>query len=241
MTVEAPDHFMGKPIPEDAIEIALAAEKKKKDGNLGGENTGVETPSLEGFIYVPSINLYVAKERTLLKHNWYDTHKKLHKQNLRMPTIPEFIEFLKYLRADLTGEHKQIYEEITEVGEPWRTEWLDADFKVINRVLHINYSHWTDSNGQLKPRNSEPLKDCLMSDKLISLDYWLDHATSQGLPPLNCISGDLHYYETMNDNESVARFGSDSPGTIFDCSRDPSGSGFTLGVFACAEKPGEKQ
>jgi len=93
MTVEAPDHYGGKPIPEDAIEIALAAEKKKKDGNQE------KAPPLEGFIYVPSTKLYFAKERTLLNHNWYDTHKKLHEQNLRMPTIPQFVEFLKYLRA----------------------------------------------------------------------------------------------------------------------------------------------
>jgi len=50
MTVEMPDHFGGKPIPEDAIEIALAAEKKKKDGNEGGETQG-EAPSLDGFVY----------------------------------------------------------------------------------------------------------------------------------------------------------------------------------------------
>ena len=65
MTVEAPDHYGGKPIPDDAIEIALAAEKKNEN---------------EGFIYVPSIKLYFAKEKSHLGKEWYDTHRELHKQ-----------------------------------------------------------------------------------------------------------------------------------------------------------------
>jgi len=74
MKVEPPHHFMGEPIPEDAIEKALAAEKKKKDGERENEEKGTqgkaqgEAPSLEGFIYVPSIKLHFAKERSLLHH-----------------------------------------------------------------------------------------------------------------------------------------------------------------------------
>jgi len=125
MTVETPDHYGGKPIPEDAIEIALAAEKKKEDSGM--ENQG-ESPSLDDFIYVPSIKLYFAKEKSHLGIDWYDTHRELLKQNLRMPTIPQFIEFLKYLRADPTSENTRVYHEITETRDTWRSEWLDARF-----------------------------------------------------------------------------------------------------------------
>ena len=51
----------------------------------------------ENFIYVPSIDLYVAKERSHLGLNWHDAHKKLHEEGLLMPTIPQFLEFIKYL------------------------------------------------------------------------------------------------------------------------------------------------
>src|SRR3989338_7249778 len=71
------------------------------------------------FIYVPSINLYVAKKKTHLGKNWFDCHKLLQQDNQRMLIIPEFIEFLKYAKEN----HKNIYNKITEVKNSWRTEW----------------------------------------------------------------------------------------------------------------------
>ena len=43
------------------------------------------------FVYIPLINLYVAKERSLIGKNWYETHRELQSKEERMLTIPEFI------------------------------------------------------------------------------------------------------------------------------------------------------
>ena len=156
-----------------------------------------------GFVYVPTLGLHVAKGRILQGKDWFESHKELQSQGSRMPTIPEFVEFLKYTKSNLPD----VYEDITEVRSPWRGEWLDADFKVISGVLHINYNHILDSNGNLVPENSEPLdEDTLMQDRRISLDSWLNNPTGQGLPRKDVDKGELHYWNPRRDDNSVARF-----------------------------------
>jgi len=238
-----PDHFGGKPIPDDAIEIALAAEKKKKDGNEGGETQG-EAPSLDGFIYVPSISLYFTKERTLLDHKWDDTHRELHKQNLKMPTIPQFVEFLKYLRADPTAENTRVYNEITETRDLWRSEWLDARFYAKGDELWVAYNHIVDVNLDLVAQDHEKLEGHLMQDKKpgISLEYWLDNSTKQGLPPADAKQGNLRY--GCPRENSIVRFHHRPVTACLDCNMDPSESGSYIGVRAVrtrTQKLGGKQ
>ena len=183
-------------------------------------NENINVPNLKGYIYVHSIKLYVAKERISTRNNWYETHEELHKKGLQMLTIPEFIEFIKYLKDGYKDrkEAEQILDEILTIRSPQRAEWLDADFKVINEKLHINYNHRT-INGELKPRNSEPLEDCLMEAKTpgIDLEYWLNHPTKQGLPGKYTLNGNLYYRCPMKDNNSVAGLYVDSAGTALSC------------------------
>jgi len=233
MTVEMPDHFGGKPIPDDAIDIALAAEKNKKDGN-------------GGFIYVPSIKLYFAKERSHLGKNWYDTHRELHKQNLRMPTIPQFIEFLKYLRGDPTDENTRVYNEITKVdGIAWKIEWLDAKFYAKGDELWVDYNHIASSIEKgFSPQNEEKVEGHLMQDKTpgVSLEYWLNNPTKQGLPQENSEQGDLLYWHPRK--KRVAGFIAYSEGDMLECKVDPSYSNSELGVRAVrtsTQNAGEKQ
>jgi len=241
MRIETPDHFGGEPIPEDAIEIALAAEKKKKDSER--ENQGV-APPLEGFIYVPSVDLYFAKERSHLGKEWHDTHRELHKQNLRMPTIPEFVEVLKYLRADPTAENRRVYNKITKVGDPLRAEWLDANFYAKGDKLWVDYNHIVDSNGNVVAQESERLEGHLMQDKPpgISLEHWLNNPTKQGLPQENSEQGDLWYKHPRA--RGVARFTANSEGTYLSCRGDPDYFDYELGVRAVrtrAQNLGGKQ
>ncbi len=184
----------------------------------------------KGFIYIPSINLYVAKERSHLNKDWFECHKLLQANGERMLILPEFIEFLKYAKINLP----EIYKKITGLGETWRAEWLDADFEVKKGKLCINYNHILDSSGNLIPHNSEPLdRDTLMKDKRISLDDYLNNNhTSQGLLSKKIKSGDSYYWYPRNDNNSVARFYAGSDGTSLGCLRSPSYQDSVLGVRA---------
>ncbi len=182
------------------------------------------------FIHVPSINLYVSKQRTLQGKNWFDAHSELQRKGSRMLTPMQFVEFLKYAREN----HKDIYNDITQVRGPWRAEWLDADFKVAGKKLYINYNHVLDSQVNLIPKNSELLdSDTLMKDRTpgISLEDWLDSShTIQGFPSKSCKEGSLYYWYSRSNNNSVSRFGVDSDSADLSCGRYPSGMYSVLGV-----------
>ena len=179
------------------------------------------------FIYVPSINLYIAKERTHLNKNWKDCWTELQSQNYQMLKINEFREFLKYTKEN----HKDIYNEITEVNSPWRGEWLDANFKVEKNELYL----LTENESK-----KEKLEDCLMEDKNLGilLEDWINgkNISSQGLPNKKVSSGNLYYWYPRSDNNSVARFGAYDGRTLLGCCRDPSYADSGLGVRAVKEK-----
>ena len=90
---------------------------------------------------------------------------------------------------------------LTEIRDPLRGEWLDADFKVKNNKLYINYAHKL-INGNLNPQRSELLEEYLAADKQIDLDNLLINSTKHGLPKKNVKAGSLHYWAPDNDNNS---------------------------------------
>ena len=199
------------------------------------ENQGEQTPQVENpreqdnYIFIPSINLWVSKERYYLGSNWHDCTSKLHKQNERMPTILEFREFLNYTKINA----QDIYKEITEVRNPWRSEWLDANFKVEGKNLFMYY-HEFDSMGKIIQKKVKLDNTTLMQDKTpgISLDSWLADATKQGLPKEGINDGSLDYWFPRSDNNSVARFFAGSDGASLGCNWYPSSFNGNLGVRA---------
>jgi len=176
-------------------------------------------------------------------NNWYKTHEELHKQGLYMPTIRQFVDFIKLLKtgkafnSDGTRvpslELEQILNENIASNFPWKTEWLDAEFKVISGISYINYNHRT-INGQLEPQNSEPLLPILKQN--INLEYWLNNATSQGLPQTNSSNKDTPYLVLMSDKDYVAGIGVDSVGVSMNIIKSPIGTNFCCGVRPCAPK-----
>jgi len=188
-------------------------------------------PNMAGFIYVPSIKLYVAEQRSLQNNNWNQAHEELAKQKGKMLTIPQFEEFIKYLKHGYKDKRKAeaILDDVLTVRDPWRAEHLDAYFEEKNGVLHINYDH-TFTGGKLKVGKSEPLKDYLTANKTpgIDLDDLLTKANKHGLPKPDFKQGELYYYAPVNG--AVARFGANSGRAGLSCSGDPSGWDGRLGV-----------
>lgn len=100
--------------------------------------------------------------------------------------------------------------------------------------MQITY-HVLD-NGKCK-EVTEPLADCSMRDATpgIDLNYWMDNAPAQGLPPKNTQAGEKIYYRCPRD-AAVAGFCAKAIGTGLDCSLDPLNSYTWLGVRAVLEK-----
>ena len=170
-------------------------------------------PSIpKNFIYIPSKKIHVAKERSLQGRNWFDSHEN------GMQTLPEFVEFLKYAR-----EHNQdIYNEITQIRNPFRGEWIDAYFEKRKDGMYV----LTENKTRIEKLD----EGTLMEDKKISLDSWLDNPTKQGLPKKEVEKGNLVFWHPRNN--SVAAFYADGVRSVLDCNRDPAFSNSCLGVRA---------
>ena len=235
--MKLPDKIFGidtKKAYEDFLERSKKTPDKEDEQQP--QNQPLEGIDEGDYIFMPKRNLYVAKERSHLGEAWYDAHKALHQEKARMLTLREFADFLALLKTG-NSEFRRIYNDITEVRNPWRAEWLDADFKMVNDKLHINYNHRT-IDGILKPQNSDPITDYLTSNKTpgISLDDWLSNPTSYGLPKADVKDGSMYYWAPMKNNNSVARFHADSDGSGLGCAGYPRNSDSSRGVRVARAK-----
>ncbi len=200
------------------------------------KTTSIKGVNLSDYILLPSHDIYVAKERTLQGKDWYEAHEELHKQDARMLTLKEFADFLLLLKSgnaeDGLGskisksELDNLYLNITEVRNPYRAEWLDANFKVINGDLHINYNHRI-VNKKLIPKNSEPLETCVMKNCKVDLSSF----NKQGLPTKK--GTDFNYWCPVNGN--VARFVAGAGWAYLYCGGYPDSSDGDLGVRLARE------
>ncbi len=200
-------------------------EKIAKKLNLSLSNTGTEN---NGNKFIGNINWSIALKLNL----------SLNSFTLNPRQYLDFLTLLKSGNAFYANGNKtdktvldNVLDEILTVRNPYRAEWLDADFKVKNEKLFINYGHKLVGND-LVPGKSELLEECLMEDKTpgIDLDHLLINSTKQGLPKKNVSGGDLYYWCPDKDNNSVAGFYADSARTWLNCGRFPSGSSGGLGV-----------
>ena len=158
-----------------------------------------------------------------------------------------FAEFLKLLKTGRaldgkknqvnSNELEQILNEIIEVRNPWRAEWLDNKYSKQGGVLGIGSKlsvtyHKFDSSGKLV-EVTEPLDaDTLMQNKTpgISLDDWLNNPNFQGLPKANVQDGSLYYWQPIEGK--VAGFGAVADWAGLGCDGDPDSSNGVLGVRA---------
>jgi hypothetical protein len=226
MKYKIPDEFMGGSV-KGAIERALA--KTNLEGSSGNNSANSsDVPDISGFVYVPSIGLYVGKEKELHGNNWENCKSGLHGRGDRMPTPYEFVEFMKHLREKDDDEARRILDEIYTVRDSWRSEYLDAKFEIRDGIRRMHYFIFTDSCIEEK---SVDLNDVLMEDRKpgIDLTSWINDSY-QGLPKQDVGQGDIWYWHPRNGN--VVRFYASSDVAILSCNRDPGGFDASLGVRA---------
>jgi hypothetical protein len=235
MKIQIPKTFMGKPVAGSLERVLNSNGNSTPDPSSNPPtNPPTTVPDLQGYIYVPAIGLYLAKQKTHHNLNWHKTHEELAKENLRMPTIYEFKEYLRYLRQNQSGvadasaqEVTTILDDILTVRSPWRAEWLDARFEQRENELYL-----IERNN---PSNAKLLELCLMEDKTpgIDLEEWLNNSTKQGLPNPKTKQGQLHYWYPRANY--VAWFVADSDWASLGYSRIPTFMNSSRGVFAVRE------
>ena len=274
MTIEIPDNWLGKKLdgslerilqkPATQIVVPPSVPTIIIPANNLGINKAdyINLPSAKHSNYEYGETL-VAMERTHLNSDWHAARDGLAVDGAYMLTIRQFADFLNLLRSgqasDGNGNRIQpsrltdLYNDITEVRNPWRSEWLDARFveqqtgtrvKVpgtnigipgtARKEMHITY-HAVNSQGVFQ-EVTEILEPYLACNKTpgINLDNWLSGATKHGIPPPNTPDGDLWYWRPTDGK--VARFVAGSGGADLSCGRDPSYRGSSLGVRAARAK-----
>lgn len=214
---------------------------------MNNKQTEIEDSSsytVSEMIYVPEADLCFAKEKSCRGLDWYQSHEELQKKGLRMPTIPEFMKYFKFLRSSDDPEHKKMYVRMFGDWLHGGSYLLDANFKYMNKggkevdvsnsdgCWYINSDHRFDSELNLLPRKSEKLEDCLGDSRCADI---MNH-NKQGLP-IREFGYKCHFYAPEHNN-SVAAFSSSGGPVSLNCDFDPNESedvGFQ-GVFACAER-----
>ena len=209
------------------------------------ENYIILTGKAHGAYSYP--DLLVPFDRSYNNHNWNQARDAVHNEGSLILTIRQYTDFLKLLKSGNafngrgtkleSGRINSLLDDILTVRNPWRAEWLDAKFSnkgTIRKKLQITYN-------KIKPDGSleevtEPLQDCLMKDKTpgINLDYWLNNATVQGIPPKNQTDGTLYFWQPKDT--AVAWFGADSDGVYLSCDWYPQFTNAGLGVRAAKIK-----
>ncbi|MEK6915550.1 MAG: hypothetical protein AABW89_03350 [Nanoarchaeota archaeon] len=124
---------------------------------------------------------------------------------------------------------KKVYNEIVQVREPWRAEWLDAKFIEQGGVLSIHYGHKL-TGTDLVPSNTEVRQPHLMDNDYIDLQS----ANNQGLPTKNSRTQTLYFWNPSNG--TVARFDAGSGGAVLSCYGGPADRVAGLGVRPAREK-----
>jgi len=188
------------------------------------------------FIYVPSINLYVAKDKKFFRKNWFEAHKRLQEDGQKMLTIPEFAEFLKYIKNTENDENLDLFYDIFSSGDDhyyWRGEWLDAKFELKDKKLYIHSNHVIDKKGDLIPKSSEVIDSKTLMNKNSSedsdifLEDWFKYQTSQGLPSKEArlrrdnSRWNISYDLTNREDGLVAMFSCGVHGPQLQCEQNP--------------------
>ncbi len=200
--------------------------------------TKTDTPD---FIYVPSLDLYVGKNRICYNRDWNDQQQRLHSNNQRMPTLHEGAEFLLHLYSHLDNpEYIKIFDDMTGKRDPIRGENFDAHFEKKENNWYITY-HEFNSSGKIKEVTEELDDLSLMSHRTpgIYLGHYIKNHTHQGLPKRYAKIGSLYYWSPADG--AVARFRASSVWAGLGCGRDPDGSSAWLGVRAVVREimPGQ--
>ena len=214
-------------------------KQSKKQSCLVDETLGSEMTDTKYFIYVPAINLYVAKESHLSQSTWEESWDYLECASKQMPTINEFREFLKHLMSQPDNEEYQtIFKRITS---SYGAEWLDASFIKENGTLYL----LTENN-----KRKTGLERCLMEDqenpRINLIDWVLNNHTNQGLPIENVNSGNLSYIKPGENNRSIAVWSAYSDysggnGARLDCHTIPNYSCNHIGVRQCYRPNGGRK
>ena len=150
--------------------------------------------------------------------------------------VPEFIEFVKYLRSPEGKSEITLANDIlNNILYPEglvRGEYLDARFEKTNGLLYVYEENIFSEDNVILGIKSVSSSNA--SSRKIDFEDWLNQSTHTGLPCRDVLKGDLTYY--VPQGSCVASF-YELDGLRFDCVQETDYSEEALGVRAVREVP----
>ena len=205
-------------------------QPKEKNQKIPKEKIPKEIKQNEYILLDESTGLLISINKFYHNQNWNQMHELLQKEKNYMPNLNDIITLTNLLLENKAryadgskisdSKQKEILNEMYEVRDPWKAEWLDAKFEQRSDGLYLLSNHIIQ-NSSLKPTNEEKLEDTLMEDKKIDLKGWITNPNKYGLPKENTPNGDF-YYQHPRDGR-VARLYAGSDGAYLNCYWVPSG------------------
>ncbi len=260
---------MGKPI-KGSLErvLAQAATGNQPDTDAGKGGAGQPNAQLpaqfvpQDYILVGSnapntLPTYIAKEITLKRKNWSDTHYALADNGLFMPTPKIMIDhFMNVKRAaegtgalcDGSGtplspqETSDLWDYLSLADSTYRNSkgvcwtWLDAKFNDENGVWYMETNHRVVVAGNQKELRGQKvhLQPYYQQTGFVTLNFSADGFATEASPHTQYQRGE-NIYHWRPENDKVAGFVADSGWAYLGCVRNPAVVIDSLGVFACAE------
>lgn len=125
-----------------------------------------------------------------------------------------------------------------KVQSPWRSNWIDANYKTGEQGLEVHSNHTFDKKGKIIDYKSEVLsEDTLKENEQIDvIDFITKNHTSQGQISKDVKSGDFYSYPPGSDNNSVSGLYADSGRADLDSYRIPSIRDSGIGVDVVAPR-----
>ena len=258
MVIEIPKNYMGEPIKGAMDKILKGDSQTKKTKGKNSKKVSpnfVPSPSnltdADKYIILPEAQhgsysypeMLVSMDKKHFNKDWNKAHELLAKEDVYMLTIRQFADFLSLLKSGKAfdgngkkldnGKLEAVLNDIIEVREPWRSEWLDAKFEDGNIIYHTLERK---SGSYTLVETKEPLANYIKKDKVpgINLDDWLKKANNHGLPTSKTNKGYMHYWAPTEG--TVAGFVADSDWAGLDCGWDPAVTNSSLGVRAVRAK-----
>jgi hypothetical protein len=184
-------------------------------------------------------------DRLHLGKNWNDAKTALTQDGGATMLNPrQFVDFLTLLKSgspvyDGLGKRiptprvETLLNDIIEVRDPYRAEWLGAQFTIKSGTPATMVMPTYDTNKATDAKIG--LGDYLTKDKTPGIDLvdWLAKSEN-GLPHNKTKKGDLYYWQPADG--AVARFYAYSDGADLGCDGGPRYSSSALGVRAVRAK-----
>ena len=235
-----PDRIFGRNV-DGAMEKVLNGDKSQPDPVPEQTVPQISASNLNGYIWVPSINLHFAKNRDLNGKTWnqamdiiYNQGINVKGQRAEMPTPFEFMSCINYLSSGKVDglselERQDILNDILKLGS-YRGNWLNARFVKLGKGFkNLGMEKVVFNSVGKRDIITKPLEQCLWQDG------WADinSGNSQGLLTNEYGSGyeqGKNIYFWYPRETGVARFGAGSDGAGLRCDWGADFSNPSLGV-----------